>query len=205
MKVDIVNKARTMSRIYYRPHRNHHREAAFFNALKKGFSEAKVINESYEVDPKYLNCYIKTHRLIAWLQADKLLPYRKREQCIEVLSNCPDQLKVALTTSRISFDIVVVQDEKAYYWEFHEEQHRKLPDSRRKKVFTSNGTAIEIPRYLQRLIRDVWRALYFRPYTIVWYDWFACNEKNYEPCLFTGFREFHDSENFSFQAFCQIK
>jgi hypothetical protein len=193
-----------MLTIYYKPHPKRTREAAFHDALLKQFSDAVWRKENYLIPSAYLEKVVDAHQLIAWLEAETLLPSKKRQQCIQMLKGGPQQLKVAVQVSRISFDIVVVADERAYYWEFHEEQHRKLTVARKSKVYTLDGTAVEMPRYLQRLVRDVWRTLYFRPYTIVWSDWFEASAATYHVALSDGFQEFYKVGSFSFRRFCHI-
>ena len=190
-----------MSIIYYKSHKSRGREAAFFNFLHAQFPKATIVNENFPIAAHYLDYFVDTNRLIASLQADQLLPKQKRQRCIELLKACPAHLRIASSPSQISFDIVIEHNEKLYYWEFHEEQHRRLTVDRMQKVFAPDGTAYEIPRYLQRLIRDVWRVQYFRPYTIVWSDWFIHNQTSYKPHLGEGFQEFYKDGKFSFQAF----
>jgi len=48
---------------------------------------------------------------------------------------------------RISFDLVVEQDHRAYYWEFHEEQHRSLSVERPSLVYGQNGEELRVPRF----------------------------------------------------------
>jgi len=193
-----------MITIYHKPHQSRTREAVFFNALLTQFPNAVFCNENFPIQSNYLGKFVDTRKLIAWLETETLLPNTKRRQCVQILKGCPEQLKVALQVSRISFDIVVVANQQAYYLEFHEEQHRRLTVSRIRKVFASDGTAIEVPRYLQRLIRDVWRTLYFRPYTIVWSDWFEEHQATYKVTLRGSFQEFHKDGRFSFREFCHI-
>ena len=195
---------KAMLTIYYKPHRKRIREAAFCNALVTQFPDAVLRNENYPIPFAYLEKLVDTHQLIAWLETETLLPNTRRQQCVQILKGYPEQLKVALQVSRISFDIVVVADQQAYYWEFHEEQHRRLKVARMSKVFAPDGTAIEVPRYLQRLIRDVWRTLYFRPYTIVWSDWFAAHAATYRVALGDSFQEFYTAGRFSFREFCHL-
>jgi len=193
-----------MTTIYYKPHRSRKREAQFFRTLSSQFPEATIRQEGFSINRDRLQELVDTHALVTWLETERLLPDAKCKQCIHVLKGCPAQIKIALKASQISFDIVVVRDQQAYYWEFHEEQHRRLTVSRTKKVFATDGRAIEVPRYVQRLVRDVWRTLHFRPYTIVWSDWFEENQLSYKATLGEGVQEFHKEGKFSFRRFCRI-
>jgi hypothetical protein len=193
-----------MTTIYYKSHKNRNREVTFFNTLRACFPGATIVNQDFPIECKYLDCFVDTDKLIAWLEADQLLPTTRRRKGIETLTKCPPQIRVALRHHPLSFDVVIVQNNLPYYWEFHEEQHRELTDARRQKLFTPYGNSFGVERYLQRLVRDVWRIQYFRPYTIVWSDWFSNHQATYQPLLLDDFQELHESDEFSFQAFCQI-
>lgn len=184
--------------IYHQPHESRKQEAAFRRAFN--FPEVRSIDENYPIDPNSLDLLVDTDRLIHSLQRDTKLPAAKRQRCIEILGDCPSQIKVALEPRRISFDLVVVADNVPYYWEFHEEQHRRLTIERPKNIYSPDGAPIEVPRFLQRLVRDVWRTQYFRPYTIVWSDWFAGHSQPDPVRLEPGFREFHLPGAFSFRG-----
>jgi hypothetical protein len=190
--------------IYYKPHKGRNKEAEFFNTLKTHFSGATIINRNYALPSECIEYLVDTNILVTWLEADTLLPSERRKKCMRVLNDCSAQLKVGLSASRISFDIVVVQNGRPYYWEFHEEQHRELTDGRESKLFISDNSPVIVQRYLQRLVRDVWRTQYFHPYTIVWSDWFTDNQTTYRPQLSDDFREFGKRSKFSFEAFCQM-
>lgn len=192
-----------MITIYYNLHQNHKRELNFFNRFIEHLPDSKIVENNYEVDDSYLDKYVDTLKLITCLQVDTLLPKTRRKRCIDILKDCPTKIKIALKSSRVTFDIVVEENEKIFYWEFHEEQHKKMSNSQTKKVFSPEGLPVNVPRYLQRLVRDVWRVIYFRPYTIVWSDFFYTNMTQFNPSLRSGFHEFYNSDKFSFYKFCQ--
>ncbi len=82
----------------------------------------------------------------------------------------------------ISVDFVIEFQNSVYFIEFNEKQHKIDSNKRCTKIYDLNNKPINIPRYLQRLLRDLWRWQYLNNYTIVWKDWFAVNkttEKNY--------------------------
>ncbi len=153
-------------------------------------------------DPAALDCLISTRGLLACLNADCCLPTVKRQECIDLVRTLPAQIRVAIELFRISFDIVVEQNGQPYYWEFHEQQHRSLLDGREKSIYGLNGEEYRVPRFLQRLVRDVWRVQAFPDFTIVWYDWFKTYKQSYKPVLSSGFREYRLPSQFSFEAFC---
>lgn len=190
--------------IYYSPHKNHIPEAAFFKAMIAHFPSATVVKHRFPLEPKCLNSVVDTKKLIDWLKEDVLLPSSKNRQCIEWLKRCPAELRVATSARRVSFDVVLVQDGKPHYWEFHEQQHRRMTVNRPAMVFTPDGSPLCVPRYVQRLVRDVWRTLFFRPYNVVWWDYFADNFDIFGFPLGIGFREYINPGNFSFGEFCQL-
>jgi len=193
-----------MLTIYHSFHKKRNDESDFFGTFQTAFPDAIITNDNFRVESRYLNCFVEKEMLSKWLSEDDLLPRTRRRYCLENLRHCPDRLKVCLDSTRILFDIVVVHDDRKYFWEFHESQHCRLTDNRDSRVYAPDGSKFVIPRYLQRLIRDVWRAQYFTPYTIVWSDWFANNRGNYRPVLLDGFNEFCINGRFSFRSFCQF-
>lgn len=190
--------------LYYKPHKSRLREAVFVEHLKNHFPTAKVIHENAAINPKYLDLFVDRDELLAALEKDRLLPPRAKQKCIEALYTCPAKLKVAREATRVSFDTIIEKEGKRYYWEFHEKQYKDLAVPRIKDVFTPSGESVKVPRYLQRLVRDVWRMKHFQPYTIVWHDWFDQNYHSYKPSLRDGLHEFSMPSKFSFKNFLGI-
>ena len=151
-----------------------------------------------------MNLYVDKSKLLTALENTSILPTAAKRRCCEALQHCAPKIKVASSTLRVSFDIVVKHNDKFYYWEFHEDQHRSLKDSRSKIVFSPLDETTEVPRGLQRLVRDVWRFEHFQPYTIVWQDWFAQNQNEYKPSLDEGLHEYALPGKFSFKNFLNM-
>ncbi len=193
-----------MQYIYYKPHGKRIREAFFVDCLKLHFPTAIIISENATIDPSRLNLYVDKAKLLLALEKEQRLPPRAKQRCIDALSRCPMKLKVALDATRVSFDAVIENDGTRYYWEFHEEQHKNLTISRAKKVFSPAGEPTEVPRFLQRLVRDVWRVEHFQPYTIIWHNWFAQHHNEYKPSLKEGLHEHSLPDRFSFKNFWDI-
>jgi hypothetical protein len=194
-----------MLTIYYKPHSKRVREAVFVEHLKMAFPQARLVLDNFRISPTYLDRFVQTSDILAALEADNLLPKQPRQHCLDLLATCPSQIKIARDPGRILFDVVVEQDDQIYYWEFHEEQHWKLTVTRIQTIYDAgNNAPIPVPRYLQRLIRDIWRVMYFHPYTIVWHDWFARHQREYRPELREGFHELYLPGTFSFSTFCNI-
>lgn len=183
----------------------HQAEAAFFETFRHQFPNANFLEESYRVEEDYLLKFVHTPSLLAALEQDRHLPANKRETCQQILNECPKLLQVTQNRRYVSFDVVVTDDGRTYYWEFHEDQHRRLTVNRESKIYDAEtGEAITVPRYVQRLVRDVWRLEHFRPYTIVWKDWFLANQNTFIPELLPGLYEYYLAEKFSFRNFYNL-
>jgi hypothetical protein len=200
--IDGIMTERPKTRIYWTPWKNRHRENKFVEFLQCHI-EGEFVARPFKLNEAYLERKLDTSHLLSWLNADRLLPTAKRDQCIALVKAFPPQIRVATETSPISFDIVVERGSNTYYWEFHEQQHRCLKDSRMKFVHGPECEPISVPRFLQRLIRDVWRIDNYPNLTIVWFDWFEAQSGSYQPTIDAGFREYHVPGKFSFEAFCK--
>jgi hypothetical protein len=184
------------TKIFYRPHAARQRENAFFEKIRSEHRGAEIIHESYPVSAESINLLVSRQGLIEQLKNDIHLPGRRKELALDVLrAISSDGIKVALNANLISFDLVVEVDGQPHYFEFHEAQHRNLTDNRFKTIYSPAGAVHRVPRFVQRLVRDVWRATYFRPFTIVWVDWLE-QHPDCEIGLAQGAREFKIENQF---------
>lgn len=191
-----------MLTIYHKPHSQRNSELAFVEALQQRFPKANYRAENYPIAPSYLNKCVQTRHLLAALDEDEQLPPKPRANCRAILANCPSELQITHDPKRISFDVVITDGVETYYWEYHENQHRRLTIDRTKHVYDgATGAPIIVPRYLQRLVRDIWRLQYFRPYTIVWQDWFKKDRNSELLKLQSGLNEYVLPQKFSFITF----
>jgi hypothetical protein len=191
-----------MITIYHKPHSARHSEASFVQALRRQFPDAHYRTENYPIAEQYLHKFVQTQSLLAALDRDQRLPLKQRTMCRSILAACPPHLQVAHDPRRISFDVVMTMENAEYYWEYHESQHRGLTVTRPQQIYdAATGTAITVPRYVQRFVRDIWRLQYFRSYTIVWKDWFETHQTAYQPQLQSGFHEYVLPHTFSFRTF----
>jgi hypothetical protein len=190
-----------MTRIYWTPHKSRRREHEFVAWLHAYFG-GELLNERFPLAPASLNYLLESSKLITWLDADHRLPLSRRKRCIEQLIGLPSHICVATKMSSVSFDVVIQRAGHTYYWEFHEEQHRNLKDDRPKAIFGPDGRNYDVPRYLQRLLRDIWKIKAFPNVNIVWEDWFASIGRSNPPSMIHGFREYHLEHRFSFKTFC---
>ena len=188
---------------FYQPNRLRKSELAFFQALKSYYPDSKTLNQHFLVNEDLINQFVDSKKLADWLKKDSYLPTKKRLLCLEIIKKLPSEsIRVACLPSEISFDIVAKTDNEIYYWEFHEKQHADLSVDRPTYVYTPDGIEVEVPRYFQRLVRDIWRVCYFSRFTVVWKNWFEKSESTNE-CfkLSKDFREFSLDEKFSFRRF----
>ncbi len=190
--------------IYNAPHKQRIREGNFVQFLRESFPNAEFVPKNYSIDEKFYEYLVNTEKVITCLELDVKLSKKKRDQCIAHLKRCPKNLRVAIDPSRIFFDVVIEENGMAYFWEYHERQHRQLKGTRIKKLFSPDQEPIGVPRYLQRFIRDIWKIQNFRPYTIVWDSWFQENSNIYIPKLGKGFQEFYNDHMFSFTQFFSL-
>lgn len=175
-------------KLYNSPHPDRRKENEFCEFMVAYF-DAEWVRNNFALDSSVVSRNLSTNWLIDRFKADTRLSSKKRGQCIECLESLPPVLRVIDSSKDISFDIVIEQRGAFYYWEFHEVQHRSFSVSRSSSVYGIDGVQYSIPRFLQRAIRDVWRARFFSDFTVVWFDWFAVNRAQFAPTLATGFRE----------------
>jgi hypothetical protein len=159
--------------LYHQPHRSRKKEAAFVQALVGHFGIQEVIAHNYPI-PENLSGGLSLTALSASLEAK--MPAGKRwPKLLAELQRLPEQVMVFLSLSQISCDVVIINEGKPHYIEFHERQHRTLSIDRPRTIYDMSGESITVPRYVQRFLRDMWRAQNLRPFTIVWDDYFAAH------------------------------
>lgn len=189
-------------RIYNKPHKSRAREAAFCTDL---VSELRAVRmpQDYPLPISSIRRPVNREALVSWLKADRCLPAVRRQRCIDALQDLPMELVVALDPARISVDIAILVGSEEYFIEFHEEQHAKLTVDRPRSVFDASGRQYRVPRFVQRLVRDVLRVQNLRNYAVVWHDWYEDNGiEAFEP-LARGYREYALPGTVSFSRFCR--
>lgn len=185
------------TKIYHSRVKSRVRENRLAEILRSGF-DAEHVADKWEFEPELLTQTVDVTELIRALEADVHLTRHKRTKALQALKKLPCEVRAFNALSQINCDLVVLRDGIPYFWEFHEEQHRKLSDNRPKKLHSADGRGIEVPRSIQRLIRDWWRFKNLRPLTIVWSDWFEEHSKSYQPKLQPGVVELGLANRFGF-------
>ena len=187
-------------KIYYQPHKSRKREAAFVEALMNTLPITEILNRYYPLPSSLANWTLDIAEILQ--STNKLLlSDRKKVALIDELRQLPPTVKVVLDSNQISCDVVIVVDGMPHYFEFHEEQHRRLTITRSKKIYSIDDELITVPRYLQRFLRDIWRVRYLRPYMIVWSDWFEQNGLDGIDILHEGFAEHCVANQFNFNDY----
>lgn len=188
-----------MTKIFYHPHRLRQRERQFFDHLCSSLSVEIWIQDDYPLPNEILRQSVSRDDLLLCLERDTSLPSAAKGRCCSALLNCPESIIIATQANRISVDFVVTQSGQPYFFEFHERQHHRLSDNRPKAVFDADGNLYDVPRCLQRLIRDIWRIQNLQPLSIVWSDWFEQNREKYVPILDGNNREYSMPGTFCFE------
>lgn len=189
-----------MTKIFYRPHGLRQRERQFFEHLCSTLSIEIWIQDDYPLPESILRQSVSRAELMRCLEKDTVLPIEAKNRCCSSLLACPESIIIAQQVNRVSVDFVVTQSGQPYFFEFHELQHRRLIDNRPKAVFDADGNPYEVPRCLQRLIRDIWRIQNLQPLSIVWSDWFEHNSGKYVPILGSNNREYSMPGAFCFES-----
>ncbi len=184
-----------MTKIYFKPYSNRKQEAVFFEKLTDNFEEYMHIKVDYELPSSMLSNYLDIRSITDNLRKDQKLSSLKRDRLIQVLNNLPEKLKIAKKISNVSVDFTICDEKSIKHIEFHEKQHRNISDERLKPIFTPDNQRIEIPRYAQRFLKDVWRFKHLENYKIVWWDWF---EKHQKFDISNCNKEFYFQDKFSF-------
>lgn len=165
--------------LYYQPHKNRKKEAAFVQALKDQFQFDNIINKNYPMPD--LSGNINISRIQQNLAAQRIID-GKWVLLSKHLESLPDVIKVFLKPSRISCDVVILKDGQPHFIEYHEKQHKTLSVNRPASIYALDGTPITVPRYVQRYLRDQWRLENLRPFTVIWDEYF--NEHRLENIKF---------------------
>lgn len=80
-------------------------------------------------------------------------------------------MRAAGNNNLVSADFLIIDKNKRdHYIEFHEIQHRWLKVSKLKSVYDKEYNRFDIPRFVQRFIKDTRRYENLPNYRVVWFD-----------------------------------
>jgi len=166
----------TKTIIYNQAKSNQKKELSFRSSLLDYFPNPQLYEETYYLPDNLASKTLAPLEIAKRIQKNSELSLQKKGKCIRELIQLPKEVKVITSTSQITVDFTIINGSTIKYIEFHESQHSKLSVSRASNVYTINDEVIKVPRYIQRLLRDIWRLEYIPNYTIVWHDWFDSNQ-----------------------------
>ena len=167
-KVTIFNNAKS----------NQKQELLFLSCLNNYFPDSEVIKGNYDLPDSMALGTLSTSTIATKIKENQVLSLSKKDKCISELVKLPDEIKIIRTVAEISVDFTILAKEKVHFIEFHEKQHKIDSNNRLNNVYSINNDVIKVPRYLQRLLRDIWRVKYLDNYKIVWYDWFERSQED---------------------------
>ncbi len=151
-------------------------EREFLNKLLDIFPNATHLDTEYSLQECLSDKPLKIDILIKKIDRGEFISNLKKNRCIGELKLLPNEIKVVRNINEISVDFGIEYQNSVYFIEFNENQHRIDSNMRCKTIYDLYNNPINVPRYLQRLLRDIWRWQFLERYTIVWLDWFTVNK-----------------------------
>ncbi|WP_417371461.1 hypothetical protein [Gelidibacter japonicus] len=165
-EVIIYNNART----------NQQKEITFRRWLLDYFPNSQFREETYYLPNNLVSKTLAPIEIAKRIQKNSELSLQKKANCIRELIQLPKEVKVITSIRQITVDFTIISESKTQHIEFHESQHFTLNVPRASNLYSLDDEVIKVPRYLQRLLRDIWRLKYIPNYQIVWHDWFETNK-----------------------------
>ncbi|MGD9488109.1 MAG: hypothetical protein AB7W47_08805 [Calditrichaceae bacterium] len=160
------------------------------------------LKENYRLTENEYDSSIEIKPIIDSLKNDTWLPKKRKQNCIDILQDIKlnhDKVVVFESVNKISFDFTIKIDSDLFFFELHEDQHKKLKVNRQSKIFDIQGNEIFVPRYLQRLLKDIWRWENLDNYKIIWADWFISSSNKLSNLLEKGKIEYGIDNTFQFK------
>lgn len=190
-----------MKEVYFKPHSSRQKEFLFFKTLIKNYPDIKHIEENYLLPISHLDKKINVRNIEQKVLKSDQISIKKKQSVLESLATLPEEVLVAKKISDVSVDFVFIdKNDEIIFIEFHEKQHRNLSVSRATPIFDEFGNRHEIPRYSQRLLKDIWRVENLTNFKIIWWDWFDLNPNiTLEKITKNLENEFNINQKFSFQ------
>lgn len=175
--------------LYYQPHSSRKREAQFVEHLIRTLPITTIHKSYFPLPESLVERAINIRAIERLVPASQLTPLKKKRLLLE-LASLPDEIQIVNAMANMTCDVVIVAEGIQHYLEFHEEQHRNLTSKRQRHVLSVAAGRVTTPRFVQRLLRDVWRFQHMLNFSVVWADWFEANIHDYQPQLVSGNHEF---------------
>lgn len=151
----------------------------------------KINNKNHILDSNLINKELNIEYIIEKIKNCSNLKDSKKIKCINSLIKVNKSIKVIKKIEDISVDFAIIDNNnKIYLIEYNENQHYIDSNTRKTKIYDNLNNEIKIPRFLQRLLRDIWRWKYLDNYCIVWKNWFELNKNKANNFLISGKCEF---------------
>jgi hypothetical protein len=190
--------------IYHRARSNAKYEQLILDYLQHQCAGATFHDKTWHPPAAYLLVAISKNILLNRVSACNELSPNKKQKIRKILKkrSIPDSIRIATEPDAISFDFAIVdKNQVKLLVEVHEKQHRTLSISKPTTIYDKDGWPIKVPRYIQRLIRDIWRFNVARThsinYLVVWFDWLLANNNPIiYPVKMPGQYEFAKSNKF---------
>jgi len=179
-------------------------EHLFLEFILNKFPEIDYLKENYRLVENKCDSSIEIKPIIESLQNDIQLPKKRKQNCINILQDISNNHEIVVvfeSVNKISFDFTIKTDSDLFFIELHEDQHKKLKVNRQSKIFDSKGNVIYVPRYLQRLLKDIWRWQNLDNFMIIWADWFSSSSSEILELLEKGKIEYGEVNTFQFKNF----
>ena len=187
-------------KLYHSYHKKRKQEHEFLEFLQNKFPDMNYINKNYRIEDNNYDSSIEIKPIIESLKTDILLPKKRKQICIDTLSELnQERIIVFESANKISFDFTIKSNGNLFFFELHENQHKTLSVSRKTKIFDSNRNPILVPRYLVRLLKDIWRWKNLDNYQIIWADWFQLHSSELVNLLEQGKEEYGFKNKFQFK------
>jgi hypothetical protein len=188
-----------MVNIYFKQYSNRKKEIAFFNYLTSNIKEGVIhINYNYNLNKDLINKTLNIDNIVKKVNNYDKFTSQKKGKIINELEKLPKEILVANCIDNVSVDFVIENETSLQLIEFHEKQHKVNSDKRLKPIYGIDNKRYETPRFVQRLLKDIWRFENLENYKIVWWDWFEKNN-NYIDLLNEDKKEYYLYKKFSFE------
>ncbi|HRY34110.1 MAG TPA: hypothetical protein P5531_14185 [Bacteroidales bacterium] len=187
-------------KLFHSYNKDRKKEHEFLRFIINKFPDIEYINENYRFEESQIDSTIEVEPIIKGLKFDKFLPNKRKQICIDTLTNLHlEKVSAFESINNISIDFTIKANGINYFFELHEDQHKNLSVSRATKIFDLQGNMILIPRYLVRLLKDIWRWNNLTNYQIVWADWFEKHSNKLMNILEPGRHEYGLKNSFLFK------
>lgn len=177
-------------------------EHKFLDFIINRIPEIDYVTENYRLEENEYDSSIKIRPIIQSLNNEIYLPKKRKQNCIDILEDISknhDQVLVFESVNKISFDFTIKTESELYFIELHEDQHKNLKVNRQSILLDPYGNAIHVPRYLLRLLKDIWRWQNLANYKIIWADWLSSSSFELLNLLEKGKNEYGKVNTFHFK------